>query len=849
MKKIILILKLVALLFTTSVISQVRASDTFYGAGAYTTGARNDGSVTPTIVHVTNLNDSGTGSFREALLLTIPRYIVFDVSGVIELDSQIYLNSSRGNLTVNGFTAPEGGITILGYAIICNGVDNIIWRGIRFRNGYNPPTSWTNATELQHRACTNVMVDRCSFAYAKYGTEGKGVSFITNGATEYGGNATIQNCLIGFSYEGYMIGNSADGVFGDVTCYRNVSVNTFHRHPKIGAVNYGDVVNNIVHGWGWRALRVEFRPITKLNLINNRFTKGHNLNSENYGGNRIHGHVNYGGGKIYEDGNYIDISVPNYTTQPWNAWFNFPVDSSDPNYDIAEGVDGSEWVTSRISGISGEPLPTLLTSTELKDELLPKVGACSYIDDNGVVGFYRDDTDTDLITNVTNNTTNIINSSQYKGLAEALLISTVSNTRSAGFSTLNDGIEDSWRTANMSGEAATDINPATSRMWIEDFYNQIDGDVVVVNRPIITRTDSNPDEYIVGESFLGISGAWSDVEDGTGTATYSGTTIDINTAGTYNQYLSHTDSDGNLGQLFVPITYTEAPVPAVSVTVSPSNATIAANEAVQLTAVVNGSSEPATDQTGIWSSSDTALATVNSNTGYVTGISNGTATISFTSTENVVGSATITISGTAVMPQAAIIDSVVLSDGDYTISFSTATGTEVPSGNYNTYVTSSETGGVRENQDDNDLFTGFTRTITGLNTSIAQTFEVDARYFQYDPAQFYMSNAVTVAPQASSPPFINLNGSSIVYYNLGDVYNELGAEVSDNTDAGLVPTITGIQNGDIITSQTGYYAYYNVTNSNGVPAAQKVRTIVVNAPVLQKIRGIHPVKRLMFINN
>ena len=51
---------------------------------------------------MTNLNDSGTGSFRDAVG-TSGRIIVFDVGGYINLSTPI---SAKSNLTIAGQTAP-----------------------------------------------------------------------------------------------------------------------------------------------------------------------------------------------------------------------------------------------------------------------------------------------------------------------------------------------------------------------------------------------------------------------------------------------------------------------------------------------------------------------------------------------------------------------------------------------------------------------------------------------------------------------------------------------------------------------------------------------------------------------
>lgn len=70
------------------------------GYGRFAKGAR--ASESPEIYHVTNLDDSGKGSLRDAVSQP-NRIIVFDVAGVIKLKSRLVFSK---NLTIAGQTAP-----------------------------------------------------------------------------------------------------------------------------------------------------------------------------------------------------------------------------------------------------------------------------------------------------------------------------------------------------------------------------------------------------------------------------------------------------------------------------------------------------------------------------------------------------------------------------------------------------------------------------------------------------------------------------------------------------------------------------------------------------------------------
>lgn len=101
-KKLILTL---AVLLTSSLInsglyvsaaSNIAAFPGAEGGGKYATGGRGG-----EIYYVTNLNDSGVGSFRDAVSRP-NRIVLFKVGGTIELKSDVVINS---NITIAGQTA------------------------------------------------------------------------------------------------------------------------------------------------------------------------------------------------------------------------------------------------------------------------------------------------------------------------------------------------------------------------------------------------------------------------------------------------------------------------------------------------------------------------------------------------------------------------------------------------------------------------------------------------------------------------------------------------------------------------------------------------------------------------
>ena len=116
------------LTFAAVASAQFQSAPAFPGAeghGRFVTGGRGG-----EIRHVTNLKDSGTGSFREAVKGDAKKIVVFDVGGVIPLADDLSIGA---NTTILGQTAPAPGIT-LRYYTVSPGANNII-RFIRIRRG------------------------------------------------------------------------------------------------------------------------------------------------------------------------------------------------------------------------------------------------------------------------------------------------------------------------------------------------------------------------------------------------------------------------------------------------------------------------------------------------------------------------------------------------------------------------------------------------------------------------------------------------------------------------------------------------------------------------------------------
>ena len=231
------------------------------GWGRFATGGR-----AGTVYHVTNLNDSGTGSLRDAVSQP-NRIVVFDVAGVIRLNSRLVFKS---NLTIAGQTAPGEGITVYGDGMSCSGATNIIMRYMRFRMG-TVGTKDADCAGLANGG--NMIFDHCSFAWGQ--DENFSINWDNKGTAPH--DVTIQNSIVG---QGLMA-HSAGGLIqaDNITMYRVLLCDNKTRNFKVKGVH--QYVNNIVYNWSTYAYEMggESSGDSYANAVSNLFINGNSTSS------------------------------------------------------------------------------------------------------------------------------------------------------------------------------------------------------------------------------------------------------------------------------------------------------------------------------------------------------------------------------------------------------------------------------------------------------------------------------------------------------------------------------------------------------------------------------------------
>ncbi len=239
-------------------------------------GAEGFGSTTPggrggRVIAVTNLNDSGPGSLREACRAEGPRIVVFRVSGLISLESPLVVRNPY--MTLAGQTAPGDGVCLRNFPFEV-ATHDVVVRYLRSRLG--DQSGQESDCITLGRGARNSILDHCSATWSV----DEDLSLVGDVA-----DCTVQWCLIAEGLNRSIHKKGAHGygslarANGPVSFHHNLWAHNDSRNPRLGD-NYGrppypvfDVRNNVMYDYGAICSGLT-QGVLKVNYIGNYIRPG-----------------------------------------------------------------------------------------------------------------------------------------------------------------------------------------------------------------------------------------------------------------------------------------------------------------------------------------------------------------------------------------------------------------------------------------------------------------------------------------------------------------------------------------------------------------------------------------------
>ena len=412
-------------------------------------GAEGWGSSTPggrggTVYEVTSLEDSGPGSFRDAVGRD-HRTVIFRVSGTIDLKSP--LRVAQPFITIAGQTAPGGGICLRNYPFQISTHDVIV-RFIRSRLGDESRQTDDSVSLLN--GCNNVILDHCSATWSV--DEGLSTSGMDS-------NITVQWCLIAEALNSSIHSKGAHGygslarADGPVSWNHNLWAHNNSRNPRLGD-NYGrgthpafDVRNNVMYDYGDTCSGLT-QGIFTVNYIGNYIRPGP--------GSRAESPIHIGAESDIRFYLRDNVMEGNDALTADNAKF---VDALE--------IDGKVQVRIVDKPFDAPPIATV-SARDAYRAVLAAVGACKPV---------RDAVDARIVKNVVEGKGRIINSQKDVGGWPDL------KSAPAPADSDHDGMPDPWETSHgfdprdaSDGRADRDRDGYTN---LEEFLNGTDPDYFV----------------------------------------------------------------------------------------------------------------------------------------------------------------------------------------------------------------------------------------------------------------------------------------------------------------------------------------------------------------------------------
>lgn len=438
------------------------------------------------VKHVTNLNDSGPGSLRTAVSGSAKKIVVFDVSGVIALKSDLKIGA---NTTIAGQTAPYPGIT-LRYRTVRPDADNVIVRFIRVRRGQEKDVN-DGADAIWTRENDGMIFDHCSFSWSI----DEVASFYDNN------NFTMQWCTAAESLNNAGHGKGAHGYGGIwggklASFHHNMIAHVTNRVPRFNGARYewdGYKSNAMYDEYKWanpvQAENVDFRNCVmynwgnsngcyggpgggQINIVNNYYKGGPatpdskaqrvtEISVASSGNSSGHPDIYGMTSRYYINGNTTETNSGTITeNRDWNGvnydsgvftidgekWSLDTLNLYGDEVEHKENTDGDMCVRIKMDQPAPEGQVTTHSAATAFDKVMSYCGASLYRDD--VDSRYMEEARTGTATykgSVTNEDGLIDIVADVNGYTEDNF---PSETRPEGFDTDQDGMPDEWEIAN-----------------------------------------------------------------------------------------------------------------------------------------------------------------------------------------------------------------------------------------------------------------------------------------------------------------------------------------------------------------------------------------------------------------
>lgn len=256
-------MKLKKIVLLATLISCASLSFAFEGFG------KNDGGNNYPEYHVTNLNDSGVGSLRDALSQS-GRHIVFDVDGKIKLNSPIILRN-LSDITIDGTfnKSKHQNLVIDGNGIYLSNSHNIIMQNIRINNA---PKYGILISDYSY----NVIVDHVTVLNSSQNDVEFGKNIDINNSSH---DITVSYSLIAYDsndsdvldtkFKGLLVTDNNMVPVTNVALHHNVFFQNYQRSPEISSPGNFVMVNNLIYDF--RSYGSRLRNGATGNIIGNYY--------------------------------------------------------------------------------------------------------------------------------------------------------------------------------------------------------------------------------------------------------------------------------------------------------------------------------------------------------------------------------------------------------------------------------------------------------------------------------------------------------------------------------------------------------------------------------------------------